>query len=145
MDQEASQATLCYMVTQLPHRKGYRIAAPIFRPMHLLWPNCRPSQQLLSSCYKFSAVAEMGDRLPWSQWTWAVKREGDCCAVPLSGELGPHLTQCGLHGQRSISSGILDQSETWHGGRPGLSPHCVKWEPSSPKRGTAPNFRPCLL
>ena len=38
----------------------------------------------------------------------------------------------------------MDQDETWHGGRPLLRPHCVRWRLSSPlqKRDTAPNFRP---
>jgi len=36
-------------------------------------------------------------------------------------------------------NGWMDQDTTWWGDRPR---HCVKWGPSSPQRGTAPNFRP---
>jgi len=36
----------------------------------------------------------------------------------------------------------MDQDETLHGGRPRPRPHCVRWGPSSPKRGTSPNFWP---
>jgi len=48
---------------------------------------------------KSSAVAEMGDSLATIDMGWKV---GGCCggrgAVPLSlGDLGPHLTQCGLY------------------------------------------------
>jgi len=39
-------------------------------------------------------------------------------------------------------NGWTDQDETWHAGRPGPRPHCVRWGPSAPQRGTAPNFRP---
>ena len=39
-------------------------------------------------------------------------------------------------------NGWMDQDETWHGGRPRPRPHCVRSGPSSPHRGTAPNFRP---
>ena len=45
-----------------------------------------------------------------------------------------------------VYCGRADQGETWHGGRPRLWPHCVRWGPNSPaQRGTAPNFGPCLL
>jgi len=37
----------------------------------------------------------------------------------------------------------MDQYVMWHGGRP--RPHCVRWWPTSPKRGTAPNFRPMTV
>jgi len=33
-----------------------------------------------------------------------------------------------------------EEDETWHGGRPRYRPHCVWWEPSSPKWSTAPQF-----
>ena len=42
----------------------------------------------------------------------------------------------------------MNQDESWHGSRPRRRPHCVRWEPSSPERGTAafsPLFGPCLL
>jgi len=45
-------------------------------------------------------------------------------------------------------NGWMDQDATWHGGRPRLRPHCVRWEPSSPmERGTAaPHFSGrCLM
>ena len=33
----------------------------------------------------------------------------------------------------------MDQDETWHAGRPGTWPHCVRWGPSSlQKKDTAP-------
>jgi len=39
-------------------------------------------------------------------------------------------------------NGLMDQDETWHAGRPQPRPHCVRWEPSSPKRkrGTGSQF-----
>ena len=43
--------------------------------------------------YKCSAVAEMGDGLAIKDMG---RREEDCCAPFEKGELGPHLTQCGL-------------------------------------------------
>jgi len=40
----------------------------------------------------------------------------------------------------------MDQAETWHGGRPRPGSHCVRWRPSSPKRGhSSPIFGPCHL
>jgi len=45
-------------------------------------------------CNKCSAVTEMGDRLA----TVDMGRKGGG-VVPLSGELGPHLSQCGLAGR----------------------------------------------
>jgi len=38
-------------------------------------------------------------------------------------------------------NGWIDQDETWHGGRSQPWPHYARWRPSSPKGGTAPNFR----
>jgi len=38
-------------------------------------------------------------------------------------------------------NGWLDQSETWHSGRPWPWPHCVRWRPSSPsQRRIDPHF-----
>ena len=42
-------------------------------------------------------------------------------------------------------NGCIDQDATWYEGRPRPRRHCVKWGPSSPKRGTAPNFRPMSI
>ena len=43
-------------------------------------------------------------------------------------------------------NGWLDQDATWNGGRPWPRRHCVRWGPSSPKRGTAPpNFGPMSI
>ena len=44
-------------------------------------------------------------------------------------------------------NGLMDQDETWHGGRPRPQPHCIKWGPTSPSpRGAQPPiFGPCLL
>jgi len=39
----------------------------------------------------------------------------------------------------------MDQDETWRGGRRRPRPHYVRWRPSSPQRGTAPNFRPMSI
>jgi len=45
-------------------------------------------------CNKCSAVAEMNDRLATTDM---VRKFGKGAgAVPLTGDLGPHLTQCGL-------------------------------------------------
>jgi len=37
-------------------------------------------------------------------------------------------------------NGWMDQDETWHGSRPQPRPHYVRRGPSSPKRGTVPQF-----
>jgi len=29
----------------------------------------------------------------------------------------------------------MDQDQIWHGGRPRSRPHCIRWRPSSPKKG----------
>ena len=47
-------------------------------------------------------------------------------------------------------NGLMDQDETWHGGRPQPRPHCVRWGPSSQKKGhgplsPSPIFSLCLL
>ena len=35
----------------------------------------------------------------------------------------------------------MDQDETWHAGRPSLPwPQCVRWGPTSPKKGHSPPF-----
>jgi len=45
-----------------------------------------------------------------------------------------------------LPNGLMDQDETWHGGKPRPWPHCVIWDPASPpQRGTAPIFGPCML
>jgi len=35
-------------------------------------------------------------------------------------------------------NGWMDQDETWRGGRPRPQPHCVRWDPASPKRAQQP-------
>ena len=44
-------------------------------------------------------------------------------------------------------NGWTDQDETWHAGRPGPWPHCVRWGPSSHSKGAQPPpiFGPYLL
>ena len=44
-------------------------------------------------------------------------------------------------------NGWMDQDATWYGGRPRPRPHCVRWGPSSPERGTAApaTFRPMSI
>jgi len=44
-------------------------------------------------------------------------------------------------------NGWTDQDETWHADRPRPRPHCVRWGPSSTKRGHSPpsNFRPMSI
>jgi len=42
-------------------------------------------------------------------------------------------------------NGGMDQDATWYKGRPLSRPHCLGWGLSSPKRGTAPNFRPMTI
>ena len=61
----------------------------------------------------------------------------DCCLSVLSvcdvGVLWPN--------------GWMDQGETWHGGRPRLWSHCVRWGPSHPPQKGAqqpPNFGPYI-
>jgi len=40
------------------------------------------------------------------------------------------------------TNGWMDQDATRWGGRPWPRPHCLRWGPSSAKKGTAPNFWP---
>jgi len=44
-------------------------------------------------------------------------------------------------------NGWMDQDATWYGDRPRPGPHCVRWDPDTPKRGhsSPPFFGPCLL
>ena len=44
-------------------------------------------------------------------------------------------------------NGWMDQYATWYEGMSRSRPHCVRWGPSSPspKKGTAPNFRPMSI
>ena len=53
----STQATLCYMGIQLLPIRG-TCSLPIFGPC-LLWPNGRPSQLLLSTCYVSRCVCEL--------------------------------------------------------------------------------------
>jgi len=41
----------------------------------------------------------------------------------------------------------MDQHATWYRGRPRPRPHCARWGPSSPQRGTdpTPNFQPTCI
>ena len=39
----------------------------------------------------------------------------------------------------------MDQDATWYEGTFQPRPHCVTWGSNSPKRGTAPNFRPMSI
>jgi len=44
------------------------------------------------------------------------------------------------------SNGWMDQDAIWYGGTYRPRPHCVRWEPSSPIRGTAaPKFWPVSI
>jgi len=73
---------------------------PVFGP-YVYCCHDRASQLLLSSCYKSSAVAEMGDRLATIGMgdrlaTLGMGRKWGGAAVVAGSPLGPHLTQCGL-------------------------------------------------
>ena len=60
--------------------------------------------------------------------------DGDAAPPPKRGDpqiFGPCLLR---------PNGWMHQGATWYGGRPRPRPHCVTWESSSPKRGTAPHF-----
>jgi len=59
----------------------------------------------------------------------------DCCLSCVS-----CLSVCGVG--VLWPNGWMDQYETWHAGRTGSLPHCVRWEPRrpSPKRGRSPQF-----
>ena len=59
------------------------------------------------------------------------------CPVCLSC-LSVTLVYCG----QTVGRIKMKLGETWHAGRPRPRPHCAMWGPSSPQRGTAPNFRP---
>jgi len=44
------------------------------------------------------------------------------------------------------TNGWIDQDATWYGGKPPPRPHCVRWGPSSPEKGTAAlTFRPMSI
>jgi len=42
-------------------------------------------------------------------------------------------------------NGWMDKDATWFAGRPRPTPRCVRWGPSSSKKGTAPHFRPMYV
>ena len=54
------------------------------------------------------------------------------------GHNSPQFSTYVYYGQ----NGWIGQDATWYGGTPRPRPHCVRWELSSPQRGTAPNFPP---
>jgi len=67
-----------------------------FEKLNMFYP--RNIQSVLSedNMNKCSAVAKMGDGLATIDMGRKVKGEGGCCAPFGGGELGTHLTQCGL-------------------------------------------------
>jgi len=58
--------------------------------------------------------------------------DGDPAPLQKGGTVPPIFRPCLLW-----PNGWMDQDATWYGGRPLRRPHCVRWEPSSPPRGTA--------
>ena len=66
---------------RLPQATAYKVRPSVLTPLTL-------------KDNKTLAVAEMGDR-GHNRIDMGRKEGGGCCA-PFAGELGPHLTQCGL-------------------------------------------------
>jgi len=121
----SAQATLCYMRTQLPPKRGTPAAS--FRPMsvvakRLVGPKCHLTggrRRLSRHCV-----------------TWG----------PSSHQRGTSPPQ--FSADLVWPNGWMDEDATWHIGRPWPRRHCVKWGSSSPRKGhsTAPPlFGPCLL
>ena len=65
--------------------------------------------------------------------------DGDPALLPPKGQRGTY-PQLSAHACCCQKAGWINT--TWYGGRPWLWPHCVRWEPSAPKRGTVPQFWP---
>jgi len=61
--------------------------------------------------------------------------DGDPSPFPQKGAQPPIFDPCLLW-----LNGYMDHSATWCGGRPPPRPQCVRCGPSSPQRGTAPQF-----
>ena len=53
--------------------------------------------------------------------------------------LSDHCLSC-LWRWYIVAKRLMDQDETWHGGRPWPQPHCVRWEPKPPKGHSSPQF-----
>ena len=82
------------------------------------------------------AVDVLGDRL----WNGSPYMLSDRCLPCLS------VLSCPVRDVGVLwANGWMDQSETWHRGRPRPQPHCVRWGPSSPKGAQPPSFRPMSI
>jgi len=114
-----AQVTLCYMGTQFPLPK--RGIAPNFWTVtvvakrldgsrcHLVWPHHVPGPGDIVLNVDPAPLPPKGhSRLP--------ALFGPCLFCP---------------------NGWMEQDASWYGGRPRPRPYCVRWGPSSLKRGTA--------
>jgi len=100
-----------------------------------------PPQQLrqrTSNCSSLLIYRPRNDeRLSWPSYRW--------------GPSSPSVkgAQLPIFGPYPLwPNGWMDQAATWYEGRLRPRPDCVTWRPSSnpsPKKGTAPNFRPMSI
>jgi len=97
----------------------------------------------------FSAHVYCGQATGWIKMALGVEvglgpghivLDGDPAPLPKKGAeppiFGPSLLR---------PNGWMDQDATWYGGRPRPKGHCATWGPSSPQKGTTPNFRPMSI
>jgi len=60
--------------------------------------------------------------------------------------IGPHFLVVCVVSIAAKQNSWMDQDATWYADRPRPRPHCVRWGPSSPKKGAQPPiFSPRLL
>jgi len=118
----SAQATLCYTETQLPFPKG-----------------TQP---------QFSARVRCGQTAGWTKMPLGMEvglGPGDFVldedpAPPKKAQPHPIFGPCLLW-----PNCWMDQDATWYGGRPRPRRRCVRRGSSSPKKGTAPSFRPMSI
>ena len=156
-------------MTQSPPQKGAE--PPIFGPC-LLWPSGwmdqdgtwhggRPAQATL--CQMGSQpLPKKGAEPPQFSAHVYCGQTARCIKMPLCMEVGSaQATLCQM-GRSSPKRGTapvfgscllwrngwMDENATWYGSTPWPRPHCVRWGPSSPRKGHSsppPLFGPCLL
>ena len=112
-----------------PHCVRWGPSSPVFSP-YLLWPNGWMDQNV--TCKEVglgpSDIVLDGDLAPPPQK--GGRAWGRSSPSPIRGHSLPIFGPCLLW-----PNGCMDQDKTWHRGRPQPWPHCVRWGPSSPRKG----------
>jgi len=124
-----TQATLCYMGTQFPRKKGHSIP-------------------------QFSANICCGQTAGWITMPLGMEVDLGPGDIALDGDPAPPPPPPARKGGTAplilahvlSPNGLMDQHATWYGDRPRPWPHCVRRGPSKPPKGHSPPiFGPYLL